>query len=97
MDEVMEIARLHPGDRVTSSHLTRALQKLRRHFQREDRLEAQVTLTQREYHHESNTLDYTFAISRGPAVEVRVEGVKLRRRVIKKLFRSMRKTPLMMT
>src|SRR5258707_520123 len=62
IDEVMEIARLHPGDRVTSAHLTRALQKLRRHFQREDRLEAQVTLTQRDYHPESNTLDYTFAI-----------------------------------
>jgi outer membrane protein insertion porin family len=84
MDEVMEIARLHPGDRVTSSHLTRALQKLRRHFQREDRLEAQVTLTQREYHRESNTLDYTFAISRGAAVDVRVEGVKLRRSIIRK-------------
>ena len=84
MDEIMEIARLHPGDRVTSSHLTRALQKLRRHFQREDRLEAQVTLTQREYHRESNTLDYTFAISRGAAVDVRVEGVKLRRSIIRK-------------
>ena len=85
IDEIMEIARLHPGDRVTSAHLTRALRKLRRHFQREDRLEAQVTLTQRDYHSESNTLDYTFAISRGPAVEVRVDGVKLRRGVIKKL------------
>lgn len=85
IDEVMEISHLHPGDRVTSAHLTRALQKLRRHFQREDRLEAQVTLTQRDYHRESNTLDYTFAISRGPSVEVRVEGVKMRRGVIKKL------------
>ncbi len=85
IDEIMETARLHPGDRVTSKHLTRALQKLRRHFQREDRLEAQVTLTQREYHRESNTLDYTFAISRGPAVNVRVDGIKLRRGIIKKL------------
>lgn len=85
IDEVMEIARLHPGDRVTSAHQTRALQKLRRHFQREERLEAQVTLTQREYHRESNTLDYTFAISRGPTVDVRVDGVKMRRGVIKKL------------
>jgi outer membrane protein insertion porin family len=41
-------------------------------------------LTQRVYHPENNSLDYTFDITRGPAVEIKVEGAKLRRGLVKK-------------
>ncbi|MBZ5530599.1 MAG: BamA/TamA family outer membrane protein [Acidobacteriia bacterium] len=83
-EEVRSIAKLHNGNRVTASRLTKALQRLRKRFQKKQRLEAQVTLTQRDYHPESNTLDYTFEISGGPIVDVKVEGAKLRRGLIKK-------------
>ncbi|HET9182682.1 MAG TPA: POTRA domain-containing protein [Candidatus Angelobacter sp.] len=77
LDQVSKISGLHTGDHVTADHLTRALRRLRKHFQSEERLEAQVVMTERTYHPDTNTLDYTFDIDRGPVVDVRVEGAKL--------------------
>jgi len=82
--EIMETAKLDAGDHVSASEVTRALRRLRSRYQKQDRLEAQVTLAQRLYHPESNTLDYTFDIVRGPLVEVRVEGDSVSRKVIRK-------------
>ncbi|HSK42735.1 MAG TPA: POTRA domain-containing protein [Candidatus Binatia bacterium] len=84
-EEVTNIAKLHSGDVVSAGRRTRALQRLRKVFQKQDRLEAQVTMTQRIYHPETNRLDYTFEINRGPVVDVKVEGAKLRRGRVKKL------------
>jgi outer membrane protein insertion porin family len=84
-EEVRKISKLQSGDKVTAAHRTRALQRLRKRFQKQDRLEAQVTMTQRIYHPETNRLDYTFEINRGPVVDVKVEGAKLRRGRVKKL------------
>ncbi len=75
-EEIRNIAKLRSGDKVTAARVTRALQRLRKRYQKQDRLEAQVTMTQRTYHPETNLLDYTFEINRGPVVDVRVEGAK---------------------
>jgi outer membrane protein assembly complex protein YaeT len=83
-EEVRNIAKLRSGDKVTAAQLTRALQRLRKRYQKQDRLEAQVIMTQRVHHPETNLLDYTFEINRGPVVDVRVEGAKLRRGLVKK-------------
>jgi outer membrane protein insertion porin family len=83
-EEVRKIAKLRSGDKVTAAHRTRALQRLRKRFQRKGRLEAQVTMTQRLYHPETNFLDYTFDINRGPVVDVKVEGAQLRRGLVKR-------------
>jgi len=83
-EEIYNIAKVHPGNQVTLAHLTRALQRLRKKYQKNDRLEAQVTLTKRAYHPENNLLDYTFDITRGPTVDVKVEGAKLRGGLVKK-------------
>jgi outer membrane protein assembly complex protein YaeT len=85
-EEVRKISKLQTGDKVTAAHRTRALQRLRKRFQKQDRLEAQVTMTQRIYHPETNLLDYTFEINRGPVVDVKVEGAKLRRGLVKKFI-----------
>src|SRR5262249_8559457 len=42
LQKVMDIAKMHPGDRVTRARVTRALQRLRKHYQKNGRLEAQV-------------------------------------------------------
>jgi outer membrane protein insertion porin family len=84
VEEIRDIAKLHTGDRVTSARITKALQRLRKRFQKKQRLEAQVTLTKREYHPETNALDYTFEITGGPVVDVKVEGAKLRKGLIRK-------------
>lgn len=83
-EEVRNIAKMRSGDKVTAAKLTNALQRLRKRYQKQDRLEAQVTLTQRVYHPETNLVDYTFDITRGPVVNVKVEGAKLRRGLVKK-------------
>jgi outer membrane protein assembly complex protein YaeT len=83
-EEVRSIAKLRSRDKVTAARLTRALQRLRKRFQKRERLEAQVTMTQRVYHPETNLLDYTFEINRGPVVDVKVEGAKLRRGLVKR-------------
>jgi outer membrane protein insertion porin family len=83
-ERVSDISHLHKGDQVTADRVTHALQKLRKHYQSEKRLEAQVVMTERNYRSESNTVDYTFDINRGPVVDVRLEGAKLRQGKIKK-------------
>jgi len=84
-EEVRNIAKMRSGDKITSAKLTSALRRLRKKYQKQERLEAQVTMTQRVYHPETNLVDYTFDINRGPVVDVKVEGATLRRGRIKKL------------
>ncbi len=84
-EEVRNIAKLRSGDKVNGNKITTALQRLRKRYQKQDRLEAQVTLTQRVYRPETNLVDYTFDINRGPVVGVKVEGASLRQGQIKKL------------
>ena len=56
-EEIRNIAKLRSGDKVTSARVTRALQRLRKHYQKQDRLEAQVIMTQRTYQPATNLLD----------------------------------------
>ena len=83
-EEIQSIAKLHPGNDVSSAHVTRALQQLRKKYQKQKRLEAQVSITERKYNPESNTVDYTLRIERGPTVDIAVEGASLRSSLIKK-------------
>ncbi len=83
--ELKDIAKLHSGDPVISSRVTRALQRIRSRYQKQDRLLAQVSLADRTYHPGRNTVDYTFQIDRGPAVEVTAEGFKLSRATLRRL------------
>lgn len=82
--QVEDIAKMHFLDTVSAQRLTRALQRLRKAFQKSQRLEAQVAVTS-FYHPATNSLDYNFAIDRGPIVDVDVEGAKLSRGKLKKL------------
>jgi outer membrane protein assembly complex protein YaeT len=82
--QVQDIARLHTGDLVRVQTVTRALQRLRKNFQRESRLEAQTTVLSRRYVPASNTVDYTFEIDRGPTVNISTEGVKVSESTLKK-------------
>jgi len=85
-DEILKIAKLHPGDTVSAERVTRALTRLRKRYSKSERLEAQISITDRRYHEKDNTLDYVFRIVRGPVVEITVAGAdisqgKLRRYV----------------
>ncbi|HYX68266.1 MAG TPA: POTRA domain-containing protein, partial [Terriglobales bacterium] len=83
--QLADIGKLHPGDEVTSARVRRALARVRKQYGNLDRLEAQVTLvTPPFYHPESETVDYTFRIDRGPEVMVETQGVKMRKGLIKR-------------
>jgi outer membrane protein assembly complex protein YaeT len=84
-DELEEIARFHPGQGVAATRLTRALQRVRTHYQKEDRLLAQVQAAVRAYRAESNSVDYTFKVDRGPVVEISAEGFRVSERELRKL------------
>ena len=60
--EIEELAHLHPGSEVSAARLTGALQHLRKSYQAQRRLEAQIAVAGRIYHAEDNTLDYLLAI-----------------------------------
>ncbi|MGA9529509.1 MAG: POTRA domain-containing protein [Terriglobales bacterium] len=83
--EIEEVAHLHPGDPVISSRATRALQRIRARYQKQHRLLAQVSLANRTYREGRNTIDYTFEIDRGPAVEVAAEGFNLSHATLRRL------------
>ena len=82
--KIRGIAKLHPGQPVVAAHLSRAFTRLHKKYQKNERLEAQVSMVDRNYHTDTNRLDYVFEIHRGPIVDVRVEGAHMRRGLIKK-------------
>ncbi len=81
--EVPRIAKLRPGDRVSTQRTSSALQRLRKRYQKQNRLLAQVSVAKKTYRPEANAVDYTLNIVPGPQVEVAAEGFKLRRSVLK--------------
>jgi outer membrane protein assembly complex protein YaeT len=78
--EVVKIAKLRPGMTVSMQRLTSALQRLRKRFTKRDHLEAQIAVVKKDYRAETNELDYTLSINRGPVIDVRVEGASVSKR-----------------
>ncbi len=83
--EIKEIAKLHTGDSVIASRTQRALERIRKRYQKQERLLAQVSLADQTYRPEHNAVDYTFQIDRGPVVEIAAEGFKLSEGTLKRL------------
>jgi outer membrane protein assembly complex protein YaeT len=79
-----DIARMHPSDRITAARITNSLQHLRKKFQKEQRVLAQVSIAEQQYHPESNAVDYSYLIEPGPMVLIRAEGFHISRGVLKK-------------
>ena len=84
-DKVRSLTKLKSGDRVKQEHVTRALERLRQKYQKNDHLEAQVSLIDRHYHPDTNRLDYVFKAEEGPTVAISADGAKISNRELKKL------------
>ena len=82
--QVQDIAHMHPGDRVTSARISDSLQRIRKKFQKQQRVLAQVSISEQTYHPETNAVDYTFQIDPGPVVVIYAHGFKISRGVMKK-------------
>jgi outer membrane protein insertion porin family len=83
-NEVASIAHMDHGDRVTASRVTGSLQHLRKRFQKQQRVLAQVSIAEQQYRPESNAVDYTFQIDPGPTVVIYAQGYHISRRTLKK-------------
>ena len=59
------------------ARVSRALDRLRKKYQKQDRLLSQVAISSRTYRPQTNTVDYAFEIEPGPKVEIAVEGFKI--------------------
>jgi outer membrane protein insertion porin family len=75
--QIQDIARLHPGDYVTVQRVSRSLDRLRKKYQKQNRLLSQVAISTRTYRPETNTVDYAFEIQPGPKVNIDAEGFKI--------------------
>ncbi len=84
-EKIYSLTKLKPGDKVKQEHVTRALERLRQKYQKNDHLEAQVSLIERHYHPGTNRLDYVFKAEEGPTVAITAEGAKISNRQLKKL------------
>jgi outer membrane protein assembly complex protein YaeT len=83
--QVRQITRLKRGGKVNAAHVTRALEGLRKHYQKNSHLEAQVSLISRQYRADTNQLDYTFQVDEGPTVNIATEGDGISKSRLKKL------------
>jgi len=84
-DRIRSLTKLKAGAPVSAQHLTRALERLRKHYQKNTHLEAQVTLVSRQYHSDTNRLDYVFQVDQGPTVSIATEGDGVSKGQLKKL------------
>ncbi len=70
---------------MKQEHVTRALERLRKNYQKNNHLEAQVSLTERQYQPDTNQVNYLFKVDEGPTVEITTEGAKISKGELKKL------------
>ena len=84
---------MNPGDRITVARVSGSLQRLRKKFQKQNRALAQVSIAEQPYHSDTNAVDFTFQIDPGLVVVIYAQGFKVSTGVLKKKFRSTKKTP----
>jgi outer membrane protein assembly complex protein YaeT len=86
MDSIVRAARWRrgfwpfvlPGWReATENRVQTGVDRVRKSFQRNDRLEARVTLDRLEYHDGTNTVTPVLTIDNGPIIQVRVSGANV--------------------
>ena len=80
--QIASVAKMKPGKHVTVARTRSALQRLRKKYKRQQRVTAQVSITDRIYQPATNTVDYVFHIERGPIIDVQVEGYHLSKSLV---------------
>jgi outer membrane protein insertion porin family len=82
--QLQEVASMHPGDQVTAARVTNSLQRLRKKFQKQQRVLAQVSIAEQKYRPESNAVDYAYLIEPGPVVLISVQGFRIGHGLLKR-------------
>ncbi len=82
--QIEDIAHLHATDIVSAQKASDAIQRIQKKYQKKDHWLAQVSIAEKKYVPESNTVDYTIEIDPGPRVQINVEGFRLSEGTIKR-------------
>lgn len=85
LTEFRREAHLRAGAHVDRDTVDRALSGVLKHYQSQERLEADVKLAAAHYDKASRTVEYRFTANRGPVVHVEVEGAKIGGERVKRL------------
>ncbi|HTU51069.1 MAG TPA: POTRA domain-containing protein [Acidobacteriaceae bacterium] len=83
--EFRKIAKLKQGLTVTANTVPRALTKLRKKYQKQNRLEATVRAGPETFNAATNSVNYQFQVNRGPVVRISATGAKISQRDLKQL------------
>ncbi len=86
LEDFRRYAHLRTGAHIDHDTVNRALDGVLKHYQSEDRLEADVKLESAHYDPAAKVVNLTFAATRGPVVRVYVEGAKIGPDRIKRLI-----------
>jgi outer membrane protein assembly factor BamA len=85
LEEFRKVSKLKAGKKVDRQTVSRALTRLRKYYDKKQRWAGSVTLETKEYHPNTNQLDYAFRAKEGPLVSVQVDGAKYSRSAIERL------------
>ena len=86
LEEFRKKAKLKQGNRVSRETTSNALDRLRKQYQKKDRLEATVSLQKQAYDQPRKQVDYEFHANQGPEVKVSVEGAKISKSRMRRLI-----------
>jgi outer membrane protein insertion porin family len=76
-EEFRKKAKLKEGNKIGRDTTSNALDRLRKLYQKKNRLEGTVTLQKQTYDDARDSVDYEFHANQGPEVKVLVEGAKI--------------------
>lgn len=78
------VSGLQTGQQMTVSRLSRALQRIRKRYEKQHRALAQVAVAEQKYRPDANAVDFIFSVDPGPVVSIYTQGFKMSRSVLKK-------------
>ena len=73
-EQFQRIARMKPNALVDRDTVNRALANMLKHFQRLNRLEAEIKLVSSQYDAATRRTNYVFSVNQGPIVHVKLDG-----------------------
>ena len=85
ISEFRRRAHLRVGEHVDHDTVTRALAGVLKHYQHQDRLEAEIKLESQAYSPKTDRSSFRFSATRGPVVKVQVEGASIEADDVKRL------------
>jgi len=85
-EEFRRHAHLREGSRIDRETANHALSGVLKHYQREDRFEAEIKLLEQKYDPATHRTNYKFLANRGPAVRIELEGLSLDPEKIRRLI-----------